>query len=525
MLLFYKNALKPELRVWFLFIICLGCLRFDTDRSIDLHQYHFLAGKTALANYLVFQNSIPSQAYQHLAALKQLSALQDPKASLLLAQHYEDENRLDLSEFYYKQAYQITSDFSDQAVVSLSQFYQRHAMWQQLADFSQKNDLIFEWYLSQLQLGETLPSLPDPIYVKIQKKYHIDFTQRLEQLSFDPEKKCTIKVVPIASDLVGLQRLTKHIDLFKADNDLNVAQVCFSVALYLPKQQLLCVGNRNVKCDLNYLAQQKDWPEGVRHLIIMASDGAANVNQGIMYLSADSDFNVFKHEWLHLFGFEDEYPLAIEKQSQRCNQLATSLSQLIVHDTNLKPLDNIYPVATCNQLSLQAYKQVKEPTLMEYLDAGMPQSYKVLLRRNIEHHLGELKTFSNAMYNLTEDNYWLSYGAHQGDYYSHLLQALEFEEQGDVGSALNKLSLLTNWPIAYSSLARIYYKLENLPQARYFYQLAAMEGDSYGQYFYAKMLASGEGGPKDETAAKRYLNHAAAQSNPLAIQLINLAPF
>ncbi|MDP5213806.1 tetratricopeptide repeat protein [Pseudoalteromonas tunicata] len=525
MLFFKKHKFKPEFRFWFLFLFSLNFLSFSSNHSIALSQHHLLAGKMGVAAHLISHNAIPIEIYQNVDALKHLAGLKDKKAVIFLAEHYERTNQLDLAEFYFIQLQHQESTASEQAKLTLSQFYQRHQMWQKLAEFSQLNGLTLDFYLSQLYLGSSLPQVQPDVFTDLKRKFKLDFTLQIDELSFSQQTHCGIKVVPIATDFKSLKQLKQHVSTFKSDEDLHELPVCFSNILYLSKQVLSCTANEAIKCDLSYLAQQQNWPEGIRHLVIMTSDGSANVNQGIMYLSAKHDFNVFKHEWLHLFGFEDEYPLPIKKQQQRCRLSTSTLSQLVMQERTASVAKNLFPIPTCNAQTVQAYKLVERPTLMQYLDSPMPKRYKTILNANIAHHLGELKTFSNAMYNLDEASYWLAYGVKLGDYHSKLFQALKFETQRDFARALNELSALVNWSMAYSSLARIYYQFEDFEQARHFYGLAAEQGDSYGQYFYAKMLANGEGGPKDQKSAIRYLNHAAAQANPLAIQLINLAPF
>lgn len=520
---FYNQ--KPALKVWFLyFIICVLSQIRASDWDANLAQYHFLQGALGYAPWLISHHQVPKQAYQHIALTHALARHHDQLALYQLAKHYEQASEPAFSEIYYKKLLSLPLSLKSRQHVrfTIAQFYHRQENWSALTQFIEEDDPLIWSYRSAFELGLDWHHAPSDVQSRLKQLIPYPMVHFVSELSTTPD--CAVTVVPVVSDVASGQHFSRLHERFIADPQLSQLPVCFTEILYQNKEQLGCANNTEqqaIKCHLNGLTQNRDWPRGIRNLVVLSETGKANVNQGILYLNKQSSFSVYKHEWMHLLGLEDEYRLPKQASLKRC-RLGHSLSQLHyqvdrVADTHL------FPVSTCDDTHLNAFKAFSEPTIMEFLDKALPPSYLDKAHSNIVHQLSQLEVFSSAMFSRTDDLYWLNYGVELGFQGSYLQQALLLEEKGQINQAIVYLKQALDWPFAKSTIARLFYQLGDKSQARYWYAQAAKQGDSYGEYFYAKMLANGEGGEMDKIAAQILLQRSASKGNPLAQKSAQIA--
>ncbi|OUL59513.1 hypothetical protein B1199_04400 [Pseudoalteromonas ulvae] len=520
---FFK--LKPVSRGWFLcFIFCVLSQIRASDSDYSLAQYHFLQGAMGYAPWLVSQHQVPKKAYQHIALAKVLARHDDQQALYQLAEHYEQVSKPAFSETYYKQllALPLSPRARRGARQTIAQFYHRQKNWSSLAEFVQADDPAIWSFRSAFELGQDWHQAPSDVQASLRQLIAYPIVHTVSELSMLPD--CPITVVPVISDVVSGQHWLRLHNIFITDPQLSQLPVCFTEILYQNKQQLGCENTTEqqaIECQLTGLTQSREWPAGIRNLIVLSDTGKANVNQGILYLNKLSSFEVYKHEWMHLLGLEDEYRLSKQSSQTRC-RLVNPLSQLH-YQINTVAEGALFPVSTCDESYINAFKAISAATIMEFLDKPLPQAYLDKARSNITDQRGQLEVFSRAMFKRTNDPYWLNYGVALGFQGSYLQYALFLEEKGQIKQAIAYLKLASDWPLAKSTIARLFYQQGDKLQARFWYAQAAKQGDSYGEYFYAKMLANGEGGKMDKAAAQALLQRAASKGNPLAQKSTQIA--
>ncbi|PAJ75553.1 hypothetical protein CJF42_04330 [Pseudoalteromonas sp. NBT06-2] len=492
-------------------------------------QIHYADGNYQFAKLIREKSQLPDSAYEDIGSLRYLSAQNDLKAMGLLANKYEKRQRYLLAEKLYFKILNQAQTIADIKLArqSILVLYEKQHKWSKIKGFLDPQDSP-EWhYLSQLHNSLPLSVVPlGEHYEDINHnilKMGIDFDINEKQLNITA---CKINIVPIASSYTGLMQAISVVKDFNTHVYLSSLPVCFSKPLYIEKSKLKCFTaiNKTISCDLTHLATSKDWPKGIRHLMIIADKGKANVNQGVMYLAQNSDFTVFQHEFMHFFGFEDEYKLSQFKQKKRCKLTALNLqrSQLTLMQKGEVNLQGFNSVPSCSGTNVNAYKTVSELTLMQYLDKTFPVSYQKKLNLNIKHHLGDFPVFTMAFSKYAQTHYWYQYAANLGFKGALLQLALIYEAKGEIPLAINHLKKANDWPLAQSHLARIFYEKSEFKKARAYYLDASNSAsDSFAQYFYGKMLLNGIGGKADKKVAMRYLKLSAAQNNPLAVQYLN----
>lgn len=513
-----------------LLCICLTLFVLNSSNLTMQTLYSLYSnGSYQFANLILQKSELSDSAYIDIESLKYLSSKNDVKAMTLLASHYQMQQKHLLAKKLYYKILNLADDTASKksARENILSFYEKQNNWSQISDFLTPQDDDSWHYLSQLHNSQFLSIKPSTaLYKRISHNslyFTRDFVAQENQLNIT---SCQINIVPIATSYSRLARSIEIIQSFKNDAYLSSLPVCFTKPLYIQSAKLKCTAQQGkaISCDLSHLAQSKNWPKGIRHLMIMSEKGKANVNSGVMYLAKNSHFNVFKHEFMHLFGFEDEYLLSQPIQKQRCNSQALNLkhSQLtLISNKEPKPL-NLHAVPTCNGSELTAYKPVTELTLMQYLDKNLPLGYKNILERNMENSLPDFEVFSMAFAKLDNSYYWYQYAAELGFKGASLQLALYYENKGEIDLAITRLQQAGDWPLAQSHLARLHYEKSDYKKARALYLSASkLSSDSFAQYFYGKMLNDGLGGKADKKAAMRYFKLSAAQNNPLAVQYLN----
>jgi len=491
--------------------------------------YFYNNGSFQFATLILQKGTLPDTAYTNVDSLRYLSSENDLKAMALLANEYESQENYLLAEKLYFRRLNKSQGIANIKLArqSILKFYQKQQEWSQIDGFLGEQDDKQWHYLSQLHNSKPLTILSSKAFNGDLNRDVLvvgnDFVTRESQLNI---KNCKINIVPIASSYIGIAQSIAVISAFNRHNYLSSLPVCFSKPLYIPESQLSCLTQKNktISCDLTHLAKSKSWPSHIRHLMIMAKNGKANVNQGVMYLAENSSFNVFKHEFMHLFGFEDEYQLSANNQKLRCQILGinSKYSQLtLALNTRKQPL-GFEAVPTCNGTGVNAYKPGKKLTLMQYLDKPIPEHYKSKLENNINNGLSDFPVFSMALSTFSQRFYWYQYAAKLGFKGAKLQLALNYESQGNIEQAIKYLQQADDWPLAQSHLARMFYEKSDFKSARAHYlQASNATSDSFAQYFYGKMLLNGIGGQADKSQAIHYFKLSAAQNNPLAVQYLN----
>ena len=513
-------------------LLCFCILGFVLNSSNltmqDLHKL-YTNGLYQFYSLIVESGNLPESAFTDLDSLRYLATANNLKALLLLAEHYQSHNNDKLAlKLYFKILTLEEGDRHKQlARQSILAIYENNNNWTQINHFLTDGDEPKWHYLAQLHNSNTLKVLPsNALQSSISQSTLLVGRDFVNQESLLKPSKCKVNIVPISTSYNGIKQVSQLVTSFNKDVFLSSLPVCFTRPLYIEKAKLKCSSKEEkaISCDLTHLAKFKSWPKDIRHLMILAEKGKANVNLGIMYLAQNSQFSTFKHEFMHFLGFEDEYKLSSLNQQRRCklNEYSSKHSQLSLLSNQVQPAENLIKVPTCNDSQVTAYKTVESLTLMQYLDKDFPLAYQNKLTENINKYLSDFPVFSMAFANFMNKKYWYGYASKLGFKGALVQLALYQEENGNISQAIKNLQQAAEWPLAKSHLARIYYEQADYKKAReYYLQASELSSDSFAQYFYGKMLLNGIGGTKDKSTAMHYFKLSAAQNNPLALQYLN----
>ena len=284
-------------------------------------------------------------------------------------------------------------------------------------------------------------------------KYKIDYFQRhknfgkMNSVQQSPTKKnivktqdwsgevkaCSNSIQLFATNLNNLRKLDRLINQVKLHPITQY--LCFEVPRYIPIEHLNCnfEEDKAIRCD--DIIWSWFTPEiSTRYIGLMLNRGGANVDNGIMYLDAFDDKNVFIHELSHFLGFVDEY--ALPKNHKACQQpQKTNFSYnvsvlkpfykgskeevlsiiekqipwfaLINKDTpilkkigdkwqvgtpqhysnNNKQSIGLFKAETCNTKNVQAFKPIPKKTNLQYYEQPFIPLYVELLKLKPEHYL------------------------------------------------------------------------------------------------------------------------------------------
>ncbi|SFB92065.1 hypothetical protein SAMN02745724_00504 [Pseudoalteromonas denitrificans DSM 6059] len=513
------------LRLLFLAVILINIKPFN------LSAYYI--NDRALNTSIIQKQTAMHSMNESMSSLRYLASINNIDAMNLLAQRYEIQKSYLLAEKLYLKIIVQTKNKNAKKIArkNLFTFYKKNQLWKKIDYFLNEDDPKDWTYLSQLHNSQLLTALAQEDVIDLTQKniltVGVDFVSSVKQL--DVDNMCKVNIVPVARSYSSLTQSIKQIYSFSKHPFLSGLPICFTKPLYINKSKLPCLENVNsaIKCDFTQLAQISDWPDNIRHLMVIAEGGKANVHQGVMYLANESGFNVFKHEFMHLFGFDDEYEISKSKQKKRCNLNALNLrySQLTLKRNTEVRFKNLKPVASCNGSKIKAYKPVNELTLMQYLDKGLPKKYQIKLTKNINKYLSMFPVFAMNFAQSTKTRFWYLYAAKLGFKGALIQVALLKEAEGNITTAIKLLEQSGDWPLAQSNLARLYYEQMQYKKARKYFLLASTKSlDSFAQYFYGKMLFNGQGGKTDKEAAMHYFKLSAAQNNPLAMNYLNSTP-
>jgi len=268
------------------------------------------------------------------------------------------------------------------------------------------------------------------------KKYNILPIQQHSLLDTQKVRtiECRNSVQLFATNLNNLNTLDRLIDKVKEHtiNDF----ICFNSPRYISIEQLNCKykADSAIKCDDTVWRHFEPEIE-TRYIGLMLNKGGANVDNGILYLDAFDDVNVFIHELSHLLGFVDEYALPYshkickKPQESKFSHNISILSpyyqgskkevlsllekqiswfSFIDKDTPLleKVGDNkwkvgtpssysfnnktplgLYQAETCNKTDVQAFKPTDIKTSLRYYEEPFISLYSMFLTENPDDYL------------------------------------------------------------------------------------------------------------------------------------------
>jgi hypothetical protein len=205
------------------------------------------------------------------------------------------------------------------------------------------------------------------------------------------KSSCSLTLQPVVQSLAGSRQLQLLQQQWQQDSQLSSLSVCFLPEKRVNSTELQCSyqAGQRIQCQYQVLMPQVA-QGGFNQLLVVAGEGNANYNNGIVQLAESSSFQVFRHEFAHILGFIDEYSLSTEVAEAECssskirpnlltdkNQLEFYLKhwQLEKHEVQLNPVDS------CTNAGKQAYAPVSTLSFMRSHEAEVPDLYFELMQK------------------------------------------------------------------------------------------------------------------------------------------------
>lgn len=378
--------------------------------------------------------------------LAKILAETDKKIAFKLATIYHIEDDISQAISWYKQAVRLKHK---KALFELIDLYmiegQLHAAKALLLPLKHQEKALIQLIELSITLGdqkllkELLPLIRYSNHTTLLdeiKKYNILPTK--QHTLIDPQHirtiECRNSIQLFATNLNNLDKLDKLIN--KIEEHTISDFICFNPPRYISVEQLHCTykDDSAIKCDDTVWRHFE--PEiDTRYIGLMLNKGGANVDNGILYLDAFDDVNVFIHELSHLLGFVDEYALPynhkICKQPQK-SKFSHNISilspyyqgskkevlsllekqipwfSLINKETpllekvdgnkwkvgtpssylfnNNRPL-GLYQAETCDKTDVQAFKPTNVKTSLRYYEEPFIPLYSLFLTENPDNYL------------------------------------------------------------------------------------------------------------------------------------------
>ena len=168
--------------------------------------------------------------------------------------------------------------------------------------------------LNELFKRKTILKYLDVELINAIKKFKIlesDSTEISKHLLSTTSKnsaQCLYPIQLFATKVAHLKQLEQKILGIQAQPLFSRA-FCFQPIKYINPKRFSCshTPSSRIDCDIEQLANHSS--ADTRYIGLVAPKGAANVNNGVLFIDSDDTQQVIEHELLHLLGFIDEYPL------------------------------------------------------------------------------------------------------------------------------------------------------------------------------------------------------------------------
>ena len=217
------------------------------------------------------------------------------------------------------------------------------------------------------------------------------------------DKTCLQRIQPFATSLATIIHADTIYQSFLEDERLEALSLCIAPPIWLENKALTCnadyKGRGVLGCDvtpLSNIAKTRKFS----HAVVIAEQGKANVQNGVMYLDISDAYSVFVHELAHFAGFADEYPMNRSMARQLCqedqidnfsppNIIIDSDYWYAPHETvnnwlDIDPATIIARSKTCELVGKRSYKPSRRITFMEHHDSGViPPLYLVLWQQQL----------------------------------------------------------------------------------------------------------------------------------------------
>lgn len=207
---------------------------------------------------------------------------------------------------------------------------------------------------------------------------------------------CAVALQPVISQAQGERTWQSLMLAWQQDPQLAKLPVCFKPVLRFNSTELNCTEQLGQRISCNYAALTSTvMTTQFQQLVVIAGRGIASYNNGILQLPDNAGLPLFRHEFMHIAGFLDEYLLSPITARAICKKGNFAPNLLIGNDPeilqrylqhyNLTQKEVVLTaVPTCEAVGLQAYRPVAAINTMRHFEAELPALYEKLLLQIME---------------------------------------------------------------------------------------------------------------------------------------------
>ncbi|KKO47269.1 hypothetical protein WG68_01080 [Arsukibacterium ikkense] len=218
----------------------------------------------------------------------------------------------------------------------------------------------------------------------------------LANTGYQAASGCQLTIQPVVSQQAGMARWQHLNAAWAVDPLLSQLPVCFNDVVQVRATELNCSDDaaKRIECDYSVLTRQVLAGE-FSQLLIIAGQGLASYNNGIVQLPDTASLALLQHEFMHALGFIDEYPLAKAAAEKLCqpghfaanllfdNSPATLAAWQQRWQVKTAALE-LTAVDTCQATRQQAYRLVAGSNPMQSYQAAMPELYQQLMTQALQ---------------------------------------------------------------------------------------------------------------------------------------------
>ena len=347
-----------------------------------------LPGQSQLAGFfalcLVLTACQPTTPSSEQARM--LEAEHDPVTAYRLAQHRLASDETEAALHWFEQAWKLGHHDAAEAVVALRQRRDgKLATAQWLESRLQQTSLQPPTaLLSQLGLWHLRNKPAEaawPFWLQ---------AGLTDQNGWQPDVACQLTLQPLAVSELAAEQWLQIQQAWQQDEQLNRLAVCFQPLRLVSSTELACSEQTDKRIECQYQAlipyvQNTD----AQQLVVMAGRGRASYNNDIIQLPERADLALFRHEFLHIFNFIDEYRLPPEVAQQVCRpdrihaNIVIGRAQVAAYKRYWGVLPESFElteVPTCQYSDYQAYRLIAQSNSMEYYQLSLPEYYLQLVK-------------------------------------------------------------------------------------------------------------------------------------------------
>lgn len=208
---------------------------------------------------------------------------------------------------------------------------------------------------------------------------------------------CALTLQPVVSQAEGFRTWQQLLAGWQQSAYLANLPVCFEPVIVINSTQLACseVPAQRIVCDYQQLTDMV-LAGTFQQLVLIAGRGIASYNNGIIQLPEDASLALFRHEFMHIAGFLDEYQLSPVSAKALCQPGRIAPNLLVGNDAAIvsryaaqyavaPSALQLTAVNTCDAVGMQAYRPIAQVTPMQHYEVDLPALYAQILSRELQY--------------------------------------------------------------------------------------------------------------------------------------------